>query len=32
MSEELNKNDAAANALARARARNSKFRKQSTPI
>ncbi|MFM1986709.1 MAG: hypothetical protein RIS18_926 [Actinomycetota bacterium] len=31
MSEELNKTDAAFSALARARARNSKFRNQSTP-
>ena len=31
MSEELNKGDAAFNALARARSRNSKFRNQTTP-
>ena len=31
MSEELNKGDAAFNALARARSRNQKFRNQSTP-
>ena len=31
MSEELNKSDAAFNALARARSRNQKLRNQSTP-